>query len=92
MRTSSVKTTASALALAITLTLVPVADARPTQARSNRAGRSEGIVRLVMNLLKRVGQLTANAGPSVPLGEPEMSTGSDPTSPTVPTTTNGTGQ
>jgi hypothetical protein len=89
MRTSSVKSIASALTLAITLTLVPVADARPAQARSNRGGRNEGIVRLVVNFIKRVGQLTANGGPSIPLGDPEATLSPDPL---VPTAGNGTSQ
>jgi hypothetical protein len=82
MRTSSVKSIASALTLAITLTIVPVADARPTQARSNRGGRNEGIVRLVIRFITRVGQMTTNAGPSVPLGDQEPNFAPDPVPPT----------
>jgi hypothetical protein len=90
MRTSSAKSIASALTLAIALTFVPVADARPTQARSNRGGRNEGIVRLVINFLKRVGQLTTNGGPSIPLGDPEATITPDPLTPA--TGGNGTSQ
>ena len=69
MRTSSIKSVLSALAIALTLAVaVPSADAKPT--RSTRMGRGEAIVRAAISLLKRLGGITTNAGPSVPLGDP----------------------
>jgi len=72
MRTSSIKSVASAIVVAVTLTVAsPALAARATQPRPNRAGRGETIARAVMNLIKKFGQFTSNAGPSVPLGDPE---------------------
>ena len=69
MRTSSIKSVLSAIAIALTLALaVPTANARP--ARDTRIGRAQTIVRAAINLLKRLGGVTTNAGPSVPLGDP----------------------
>ncbi|HEY0372811.1 MAG TPA: hypothetical protein VGD79_12460 [Thermoanaerobaculia bacterium] len=69
MRTSSVKTIVSAIALALTLTvIVPSAEARTVH--NGRKGRGETIMRAAIDLLKRLGGFTSNAGPSVPLGEP----------------------
>ena len=65
MRTSSIKSLVSAVTIVATLTLaVPIAEAR--SAREPRMGRSDTIVRAVINLLKRLGRVTGNAGPSIP--------------------------
>ena len=83
MRTSSIKSLASALIIAMTLTVAaPSAYARASQPRQNRAGRGEGIVRTVVNLLKRIGQITLNGGMSVPLDE-TPNVAPDPNTPTT---------
>lgn len=83
MRTSSIKSLVSAVTIVATLTLaVPIAEAR---AREPRTGRSDTIVRAVLNLLKRIGRVATTGGPSVPLTEPVAGEGNDGTPSTTTT-------
>ncbi len=84
MRTSSIKSIASALVVAMTLTVAsPALAARAARPRPTRASRGETIARAVANLIKRIGQIAANGGPSVPLPDPEAIPTPDPTTPTT---------
>ena len=85
MRTSSIKSLVTTLTLVATITLaVPIAEAR--SAREPRTGRSDTIVRAVLNLLKRIGRVTANGGPTIPQSP---NTGTDNDTGTTTTTTTG---
>lgn len=96
MRTSSIKSAVSMLLLAATITVaVPAADARP--AREVRAQRGDSIVQVIVNFVKRIGDIASYARPSIPLGSPEEDSGETTTTVTDDTTSttdssSGTGQ
>ncbi|HEV7238229.1 MAG TPA: hypothetical protein VGQ36_03235 [Thermoanaerobaculia bacterium] len=87
MRTSSIKSLVSTLTIVATLMLaVPVAEARPSR------GRGDTIVQAVIKLLKRVGRITANGGPSIPQNPNDGGDNGNNPDTGTDTTTGGTNQ
>lgn len=76
MRSSSIKSLVAMLSIAATLTLTLPATAatRNAQPRSTRGGASE-IGRIIREIIKRVGGITTNSGPTIPIGGSGSGTG-----------------
>ena len=87
MRSSSIKTLVATLTIAATLFLaLPMTAAtRSTKPRPTRTSGS-AIMRIVRELIQRVGGITTNQGPTVPTGDETRPTGETMTDTGTPST------